>query len=132
MTPEVDRTLNEAVVGVSRMIDGTYPPNLDAEAHMWRRCMKVVEECGETTGAILGLLDENPRKGRTHTPEQVRGELFDVALAALGAVAYLTGNGAGGDPVRLFEEHALRVRDRLADALNPHPDRVITPGREVD
>lgn len=123
---EIDaRTMNDAVVQVSRMISGTYSPSLDAEAHLWRRVMKVAEETGEVTEALLGLLGENPRKGRTHTPADLRKELFDVALAALGAAAYLDGNTT--DVEAMFRQHAIRVRDRLADALDPHLERADSP-----
>lgn len=115
--PESADTLTDSVLGVSRMIDSTYPPDLDREAWLWRRCMKVVEESGEATTAILGLLGENPRKGQTHTGVELRKELLDVALAALGAVAHLTGNTA--DPIRLLDEHARRVHDRLAAVVCP-------------
>lgn len=125
-TAETDqRTANDAIVSVSRMISGTYPPSLDAEAHLWRRVMKVAEETGEVTEALLGLLGENPRKGRTHSPADLRKELFDVALAALGAAAYLDGNTTNVEA--MFRDHAIRVRDRLADALDPHPDRLASP-----
>ena len=121
---KAERTLNDAVVGVSRMISGTYAPDLDAEAHLWRRVMKVAEEVGEVTEALLGLLGENPRKGITHSGVDLRRELFDVALAALGAAAYIDGNTTNVE--RLFRDHAISVRDRLADALSPHPDRAAS------
>lgn len=104
------------VVDISQMLDASYPPSLDPEAWRWRRCLKASEEVGELTEALLGLSGENPRKGITHTLGDVRKELLDVALAALGAVAHLDGNT--GDPIRSLEIHAEFVRDRLARAIN--------------
>jgi hypothetical protein len=68
---------------------------LDQEAHDWRRIAKVVEESGEAFTAFTGTLGENPRKGVTHTLEDVKKELFDVAFSALGAVEHLNGNKGG-------------------------------------
>src|SRR5688500_15488338 len=107
--------LGRNVLTISAMIDATYPAALDAEAHRWRRCAKVSEECGEVTEALLGLAGENPRKGVTHSVGDVRKELLDVALAALGAVAHLDGNQ--GDPVAALGEHAEFVVTRLKAAI---------------
>jgi len=54
--------------------------------------MKVVSEVGEAHDALGGMLGENPRKGVTHTMDDLIGELLDVAVAALGAVEHLMGN----------------------------------------
>lgn len=107
--------MKNPVVHISQMLDDSYSPALDPEAWRWRRCLKVAEEVGEVTEALLGLSGENPRKGVTHTLGDVRTELLDVALAALGAVAHLDGNT--GDPIRSLELRAEFVRERLAVAL---------------
>lgn len=109
------QALSDDVTAISRLIDDSYPAGLDAETRRWRRCLKTAEEVGELTEALLGLVGENPRKGVTHEMAQVRKELFDVALAALGAVAHLDGNE--GDPVGDFLNHAAFVHGRLAAAL---------------
>jgi NTP pyrophosphatase (non-canonical NTP hydrolase) len=53
------------------------------------RILKVTEEAGEAAQAWIGALGQNPRKGVTHTHEQVAGELADVAFTALVAIASL-------------------------------------------
>jgi NTP pyrophosphatase (non-canonical NTP hydrolase) len=108
-------SLNDDIVRISQMIDDTYPADLDDEAHRWRRCMKVVEEAGEVTEALLGMVGENPRKGQTHDLNDVRLELLDVALAALGAVAHLDGNVT--DVVFDFTERTGFLADRLERAI---------------
>lgn len=105
---------------ISDLIDGAYPLELDREAWAWRRVMKVSEEVGEVTEAMLGWLGENPRKGLTHTVEDVRKELLDVALAALGACAHLD---ADADPMVDLESHAAWVLDRLRTSLANRPIR---------
>lgn len=111
---EWERRLSETVRATSRAISGTYPADLDPEAHTWRRVTKVHEEAGEVTEAMLGYLGENPRKGRTHALNDVVAELLDVANAALGAVDHLRPDE---DPVALLAEHSQVKWERLRIAL---------------
>ena len=55
------------------------------------RVMKIAEETGEAVAAYIGLTGANPRKGVTATPDDLAGELCDVVLAALIALATVTG-----------------------------------------
>jgi hypothetical protein len=55
------------------------------------RVMKIAEEAGEAVAAYVGLTGANPRKGVTAIPEDLAGELCDVVLAALIALATVTG-----------------------------------------
>jgi NTP pyrophosphatase (non-canonical NTP hydrolase) len=64
----------------------------DPEALTWQRLVKLSEEVGEVTAAYIGVTGSNPRKGKTHTIDDVRKELLDVATAALGAYEHMTGN----------------------------------------
>lgn len=81
------------LVALSQWIDGSPAyEGLGREAADWRRIAKVAEECGEVVSAYSGSLGENPRKGVTHTVDDVLKELLDVATAALGAYEHLTGN----------------------------------------
>jgi NTP pyrophosphatase (non-canonical NTP hydrolase) len=97
-----------AVQQARRWLDdanGTLPPELTC------RILKVTEEAGEAAAAWIGVLGQNPRKGVTHTHEQVAGELADVAFTALVAIASL-----GLDPEQALRECAGKVRTRLAPA----------------
>lgn len=102
--------LGNVIRDISGRIDATYPPDLDPEAHLLRRVMKVSEEVGEVTEALFGALGENARKGQTHTMHDVRRELLDVALAALAALCHFDDD----DPIDYLVEHAQRVDARLA------------------
>jgi NTP pyrophosphatase (non-canonical NTP hydrolase) len=53
------------------------------------RIAKIAEEAGEAVQAWIGVLGQNPRKGVTHTREDVAGELADVAFTALVAIESL-------------------------------------------
>ncbi len=55
------------------------------------RVMKIAEETGEAVAAYIGLAGANPRKGVTAEPDDLAGELCDVVLAALVALATITG-----------------------------------------
>ncbi|MCW2876786.1 MAG: hypothetical protein JWQ95_886 [Sphaerisporangium sp.] len=65
---------------------------LDAEStlapdvELLLRLMKVSEETGEVAQAVIGVLGQNPRKGFTHTWDDVDSELCDVILTAMVAL----------------------------------------------
>ncbi|MEV6111669.1 MazG-like family protein [Streptomyces sp. NPDC052109] len=71
------------------------------------RVLKLSEEVGEVAGAIIGTTGQNPRKGVTHTWEDVQAELCDVAITALVALRTLTPRAR-----EVFEGHLRGVRDR--------------------
>ncbi|MCO8272833.1 MazG-like family protein [Actinoplanes sp. TRM 88003] len=47
------------------------------------RALKVQEEAGEMAQAVIGVLGQNPRKGVTHTWDDVVAEAIDVVMSAL-------------------------------------------------
>ncbi|WP_237532087.1 MazG-like family protein [Streptomyces sp. SID8352] len=71
------------------------------------RVLKLSEEVGEVAEAVIGATGQNPRKGTTHTWDDVGAELCDVALTALVALRTLT-----PEPGRVFAHHLARVADR--------------------
>ncbi|MGJ5751088.1 NTP pyrophosphatase (non-canonical NTP hydrolase) [Streptomyces puniciscabiei] len=71
------------------------------------RVLKLSEEVGEVAEAIIGTTGQNPRKGVTHTWEDVQAELCDVVITALVALRTLTPEAR-----EVFEGHLRRVRDR--------------------
>ncbi|PPS68970.1 MULTISPECIES: MazG-like family protein [Streptomyces] len=54
------------------------------------RILKLTEEVGEVSEAVIGATGQNPRKGVTHTWEDVQAELCDVVITALVALRTLT------------------------------------------
>lgn len=81
----------------------TLPP--DTEKLL--RIMKLTEEAGEVTQAVTGTLGQNPRKGITHSWDDVQAELCDVMFTAMVALATLT-----PDARQVFSTHLARVADR--------------------
>ncbi|MDQ0786630.1 MazG-like family protein [Streptomyces sp. B3I8] len=71
------------------------------------RMLKLSEEVGEVAEAVIGAVGQNPRKGVTHTWDDVRAELCDVALTALVALRTLTPDARG-----TFESHVAGVARR--------------------
>lgn len=70
------------------------------------RLMKVAEELGEATAAYIGMTGQNPRKGVTHSREDVAKELVDVIISATIALHGFTDDPAGmlDDKLRISEE----------------------------
>lgn len=69
--------------------------------------LKLSEEVGEVAQAVVGVTRQNPRKGTTHTWEDVHSELCDVALTALIALRTLT-----PDAREVFTRHLEKVTAR--------------------
>lgn len=82
----------------------------DREARTWGRLAKVSEECGEVIQAYIGATGQNPRKGRTHTIDDVVKELLDVAVTALAAVEHLIDDQ--GASVDLLAAHVQWLCER--------------------
>nr|WP_280889306.1 MazG-like family protein [Streptomyces sp. LBL] len=71
------------------------------------RMLKLSEEVGEVAQAVIGATGQNPRKGVTHTWEDVQGELCDVVITALVALRTLT-----PDTREVFTRHLAKVTKR--------------------
>ncbi|MFG3225931.1 MazG-like family protein [Kitasatospora sp. NPDC048194] len=80
------------------------------------RLLKLSEEVGEVGAAVIGATGQNPRKGVTHTWEDVQHELCDVVFSALVALRTLT-----PDASRVFAERLAYVEQRSA-AARPLPE----------
>ncbi|MDF3146619.1 MULTISPECIES: MazG-like family protein [unclassified Streptomyces] len=74
---------------------------------MLLRMLKLSEEVGEVAEAVIGATGQNPRKGVTHSWEDVQGELCDVVITALVALRTLT-----PDAREVFTRHLARVKER--------------------
>lgn len=117
-----DASTGERLAALSQWIDGSNV-HRDPEAVTWGRLGKLQEEMGETAdellllavrhwglnsaagrliAAFIGATGQNPRKGVTHTTDDVVKELLDCAVTALGAVEHLVGND-GSSMNRLAE-----------------------------
>ena len=48
--------------------------------------LKITEEAGEVAQAVIGATGQNPRKGHSHTWDDVQNELCDVIITAMVAL----------------------------------------------
>lgn len=93
-------------------------PRTDHEIAM--RLLKVTEEAGEVAAAYIGWTGQNPRKGVTHSLEDLLGECFDVAITALVAAATIAGDVTAARAA--LDAHLARRGPRLAELLNQAPN----------
>jgi NTP pyrophosphatase (non-canonical NTP hydrolase) len=87
---------------------------------MLLRILKLSEEVGEVAEAVIGATGQNPRKGVTHTWDDVQSELCDVAITALVALRTLTPQAR-----EVFARHLERVTQR--STARPAPADVPRP-----
>ncbi len=71
------------------------------------RLLAVMEEVGEVSKAYRGMKGQNPRKGVTHTREDLMDELVDVAVGALVTLHSFT-----DVPRAVFETKLAKIRAR--------------------
>lgn len=114
-TPDRTRSIlhmNDAWDSIERLVAW-----LDAESNatpeMARvlRILKITEEAGEVAEAVHGVSGSNPRKGTSHTWEDVQAELCDVLMTSMVALKTLT-----PDAEKIFAERLNHVAER---SLNP-------------
>ncbi len=81
--------------------------------------LKLSEEVGEVAEAYLGLTGRNPRKGFSHTRDDLSGEVADVIITAAVTLVMLSG---GPDQARAaFQAHLAGVVARTGLAGKAAP-----------
>jgi NTP pyrophosphatase (non-canonical NTP hydrolase) len=81
------RDLFAHVADITAWLDASNPAGPHEDA---MRVLKLTEEAGEAAAAYIGMVGQNPRKGATHSLDDLLGELADVALTALCAIQHFT------------------------------------------
>ncbi|GAA4048604.1 MazG-like family protein [Streptomyces shaanxiensis] len=103
--PETSADLWAAIDDLWTWLDRDQP--IGGQEGVLLRMLKLSEEVGEVAEAVIGATGQNPRKGVTHTWEDVQGELCDVVITALVALRTLT-----PDAREVFDRHLTRVTER--------------------
>ncbi|GGM17333.1 hypothetical protein GCM10010129_71890 [Streptomyces fumigatiscleroticus] len=103
--PTAPTDLWSSVDALWKWVDAHRPA--DAESEIMLRMLKLSEEVGEVAQAVIGATGQNPRKGVTHTWDDVQSELCDVVITALVALRTLT-----PDVREVFTRHLERVTER--------------------
>ncbi len=80
-------------------------------AEQTTRLLKIQEELGEASAAWIGAIGQNPRKGKTHTFEDVVMELGDVVFTTLVAI-----NSLGYSPQVIMRTVTDKMQTRLEEA----------------
>ncbi|MET8160369.1 MazG-like family protein [Sphaerisporangium sp. NPDC005289] len=80
----MDANIWQNVEQLVAWLDGESKQATDTELLL--RILKVSEEAGEVAAAVVGAFGQNPRKGFTHTWQDVDAELCDVILTAMVAL----------------------------------------------
>ncbi|MFE3646912.1 MULTISPECIES: MazG-like family protein [unclassified Streptomyces] len=80
---------------------------LPEEQERLLRVLKLSEEVGEAAQAVIGATGQNPRKGHSHTWDDVHAELCDVIVTAMVALRTLTPEAR-----QVFEGHLRRIAGR--------------------
>jgi NTP pyrophosphatase (non-canonical NTP hydrolase) len=88
----------------------------DGQEALLLRMLKLSEEVGEVAQAVIGATGQNPRKGITHTWEDVQAELCDVVITALVALRTLTPEAEA-----VFARHLGRVAERSLGSTGDRP-----------
>ncbi|WP_234335134.1 MULTISPECIES: MazG-like family protein [Streptomyces] len=107
-TPELWSTID----ALSEWLDTNRP--VEGREGVLLRILKLSEEVGEVSQAVIGATGQNPRKGVTHTWEDVQAELCDVVITALMALRMLTPEAR-----EVFGGHLERVAQRSLGAVSP-------------
>ncbi|NEE18791.1 hypothetical protein G3M58_71505 [Streptomyces sp. SID7499] len=107
-TPELWSTIE----ALSEWLDTNRP--IEGREGLLLRILKLSEEVGEVSEAVIGATGQNPRKGVTHTWEDVQAELCDVVITALVALRTLTPEAR-----EVFGGHLERVRKRSLTSVRP-------------
>ncbi|MDI6101882.1 MazG-like family protein [Actinoplanes sp. NEAU-A12] len=76
-------TITDAARRIAAQLDARGNSDLTGLPETLCRALKVQEEAGEMAQAVIGVLGQNPRKGVTHTWDDVVHEAIDTVMAAL-------------------------------------------------
>lgn len=95
------------------------------------RVLKLVEEAGEAAAAYIGMVGQNPRKGVTHSLDDLLGELADVALTALCAIQHFTRDDTTTRAVLAGKVQRIIMRSAIRRRAAPQHDARHRPQRPV-
>jgi NTP pyrophosphatase (non-canonical NTP hydrolase) len=77
--------------------------------------LKIQEEAGEVAEAVIGAMGQNPRKGHSHTWEDVESEVCDVIVTGMVALTRMNPEAA-----TVFARHMQRIAARdLSEPESP-------------
>ncbi|MFG2097579.1 NUDIX domain-containing protein [Streptomyces sp. NPDC048612] len=90
---------------------------LDAVQQWTLQVLKIAEETGEASQAVIGVRGTNPRKGDSHTWQDVQAEVADVVITGLVALARMRPDDAAS-----YFSHQLTAKAAKFLCPAPTPD----------
>lgn len=113
VTTDPNTRANRQLAHLSRWLD-EHNDDKDPEARTWGRVAKVAEEAGEAIAAMIAITGQNPRKRQRADGDlrDLTGELYDVAVTALAALAHINHNVPTHDVLGGLLEHLDYVHSR--------------------
>ncbi|MDJ0386268.1 MazG-like family protein [Streptomyces sp. G-G2] len=113
------KTVNELARSFTERDNGRMVPN---EQQWILQVLKIGEEFGEAAQAVIGVQGTNPRKGTSHSWEDVQAEIADTAITALVALARMRPDAAD-----YFAQHLAEKSGRFLPH-QPTFDEATPPG----
>ncbi|WP_369188768.1 MazG-like family protein [Streptomyces sp. R08] len=86
---------------------------LPREQRILLQLLKIQEEAGEVAEAVIGALGQNPRKGHSHTWNDVESEVCDVIVTGMVALARMNPEASA-----VFARHMERIIARDLSGVN--------------
>lgn len=99
---------------IRNLVDWLDTQNGRDDTEITLRLLKLTEEVGEVAQAWIGVTGQNPRKGVTHSREDVADELCDVIVTALVALSSVADDPAGHLDAKLAK---IAARPRTPEAV---------------
>lgn len=81
--------------------------DLPRDQRILLQLLKIQEEAGEVAEAVIGTMGQNPRKGYSHTWDDVEAEICDVIVTGMVALARMN-----PDAEAVFARHIDRIASR--------------------
>ncbi|MEU2429980.1 MazG-like family protein [Streptomyces sp. NPDC007861] len=97
----------DAVERLHTWLDRSAADGRPPEQETLLRVLKLSEEVGEVAQAVIGATGQNPRKGTTHSWQDVESELCDVIVTAMVALRTLN-----PDAPQAFDAHLRHLLAR--------------------
>ncbi|WP_307825096.1 MazG-like family protein [Streptomyces sp. M2CJ-2] len=80
---------------------------LPREQRLLLQLLKIQEEAGEVAEAVIGAMGQNPRKGHSHTWDDVEAEVCDVIVTGMVALTRMNPHAPA-----VFARHLHRIASR--------------------
>ncbi|MEU8911774.1 MazG-like family protein [Streptomyces nigrescens] len=100
--------------------------DLPREQRILLQLLKIQEEAGEVAEAVIGAMGQNPRKGHSHTWDDVEAEVCDVIVTGMVALARMN-----PDAEAMFARHMDRIASRDLVAQGEVGDGQMVIGRRA-